>query len=699
MSNFKLNLPTDIPWKRICVTEDMIDRVVCDANLPPKWHSSLAVFKYVPEDEFQLYPDYKITYLKVTATITGYQPLDDEIQGEIDWDGLNTETREGLTELLTSYYPCNGAILQVVVGPKGNNPRMAKKDYPFFMDFEPKKRELYELATDTKEKQSRSIETLNITKSAGQAGSMEVMDIDMGGGGGGGSVSVFGTGGGFNFAGSQGQWGTKQMNTNESMEARTTDSGQEKRETYSFSTQISQMYNQLNSYHIGTNRAVFFVQPRPHVLEEPSGFVRGPRAVEGIQEFFLVVAQLRNQEDFCVSLRLDTAHLTEEDILDYEYRTDVSEIASAQPAIPTRNDRRVANRYREACFIACWDVTYYCHQSRAVDDKIYTAPNGFLITGHSDLVKEEVHGDTNVSIAPGSKNLTIHAEATAERCFEGPEVCADCPDEWHIYTGYARRRVQVNLRSEVPTKKIGTRQVLLITTRGLCCCPEAGLITPGIVITGIKRIPDYFEGTVLYQNPKTKFTGSFSDVADETVSNVEAAIGLGTVGKFSSAMAGLKERDSKKEDCNCHNNPQVNSSPFERQVPIRKANEMVGFIKDEILKSMVDPRSENSPKPFIETDFFTKKMQTYLSSFRSGKDNLYRKVDKNLPKTVLKTLEDKFGKNTDELTVFDLLSLRNHEMEKLGKLKPKEVIKFKLTQLGIKFKEQDKPKRDKKGEK
>ena len=507
MSNFKLNLPTDIPWERICVTKDMMDKVVCDTKLPPKWHSSLAVFKFRPEDEFQLFPDYNITYLKVTATITGYQPIDEEIQGEIDWNGLNTESKEGITELLTSYHPCNGAILQVVVGPKGKNPSLPIDEYPFFMDFEPKKRELYELATDTKEKQSRSIETLNLTKSSGTTKSQEVMDIDMGGGGFGVNASYAGTGGGFSVQGSQGQWGTKQMNSQEAMEARSADSGQEKRESYSFTTHISQMYNQLNSYHIGTNRAVFFVQPRPHVIEQPTGFVRGPRAVEGIQEFFLVVAQPKKQKDFCVSLRLDTAHLTEEDILDYETRNDVSEIASAQPTIPTRNDRRVANRYREACFIDCWDVTYYCHQSRDVDDKIYTAPNGYVITGFSNLVNDSFHGSTSATIAPGAKNLTVHAEATAERCFEGPEVCVNCPDEWNIYTGYARRRVQVNLRSEVPTKKIGTRQVMLITTRGLCCCPDSGIFIPGVVVTGVKRVPDYFGGTIFYKNPNTEFTG------------------------------------------------------------------------------------------------------------------------------------------------------------------------------------------------
>src|SRR3954447_11056666 len=98
MSNFKLSLPTDIPWERICVTEDMIDPRVCDERLPAKWQTSMAVFKYRPDEEDQLYPAYDITYLKVTATITGYQPLDKEIQGEIDWNGVDVTTIPGLTD-------------------------------------------------------------------------------------------------------------------------------------------------------------------------------------------------------------------------------------------------------------------------------------------------------------------------------------------------------------------------------------------------------------------------------------------------------------------------------------------------------------------------------------------------------------------------------------------------------------------------
>jgi len=63
--SFKLSLPTDIPWERICVSEDMIDPVVCDKHLPAKWQTSLAVFKYRPDDEFQMFPEYNITYSRL----------------------------------------------------------------------------------------------------------------------------------------------------------------------------------------------------------------------------------------------------------------------------------------------------------------------------------------------------------------------------------------------------------------------------------------------------------------------------------------------------------------------------------------------------------------------------------------------------------------------------------------------------------
>ena len=52
-----LNLPIDIPWERVCVARDMVDpgRGV-PAETPPLWQSSMALFRYVPPDEYQVYP-------------------------------------------------------------------------------------------------------------------------------------------------------------------------------------------------------------------------------------------------------------------------------------------------------------------------------------------------------------------------------------------------------------------------------------------------------------------------------------------------------------------------------------------------------------------------------------------------------------------------------------------------------------------
>ena len=67
------------------------------------------------------------------------------------------------------------------------------------------------------------------------------------------------------------------------------------------------MYHRLTGYHVGTNRAPFFMLPRPHIVQGPQTFVKGPRQLEGIQEFFLVVMRPRTWEEFCIEAFLETA--------------------------------------------------------------------------------------------------------------------------------------------------------------------------------------------------------------------------------------------------------------------------------------------------------------------------------------------------------------------------------------------------------
>src|SRR3954452_4165774 len=74
MSLTTLNLPTEIPWERICVTTDMM--APGPRDLPGKWRSSIAVFKYVPDEDYQTYDGREISYLKVVVTVCGYQAKD-----------------------------------------------------------------------------------------------------------------------------------------------------------------------------------------------------------------------------------------------------------------------------------------------------------------------------------------------------------------------------------------------------------------------------------------------------------------------------------------------------------------------------------------------------------------------------------------------------------------------------------------------
>src|SRR5215831_1518940 len=141
MSLTTLNLPTEIPWERICVTADMIARDL--RNPPGKWRSSIAVFTYVPEDDYQMYPGREISYLKLVVTVCGYQARDKEVEGSISWGSLTTTDRENIEELLSHYHPCTGALVQLAVTPSRGAEGMQSDDFPYLMDFQPKKRELY----------------------------------------------------------------------------------------------------------------------------------------------------------------------------------------------------------------------------------------------------------------------------------------------------------------------------------------------------------------------------------------------------------------------------------------------------------------------------------------------------------------------------------------------------------------------------
>jgi hypothetical protein len=668
--SFNLNLPTDIPWERICVTEDMLDPSACGKELPPKWHSSVAVFKYVPEDDYQQHPDYTISYLKVAATVTGYQPKDKEIEGQIDWDGLDVSILPDVEDLLSEYMPCTGAILQVTIVPDKIGDIPVDK-YPFFMDFEPKKRNLYEMATDTNERASRSLESLNIGKSASTLESVEVLDIDMGSSSSfGANASYLGTGGGFTSSSStSGQWGTKSVGANQSEVVRTMDRSQEKREAHSHTTQLSQLYHLLDSYHVGTNRAVFFIQPRPHVLEEPSGFVRGPRPIDGIQEFFLVVAQPKEQKGFCFSIRLDTAHLTEIDILDYAYKTEIASCSASAPTPVSPLDPRAVHTrqaQREVTLplvghigwrnYACYRITdtqtedYIPSWS---DYKIDVTNNG----GYDTLVNTGSHGSSSVSVSSSGDTLSIVCTATGNKCFNsGGTVCVDCPDSINSWSGSSSREIRVNLISREPIIKVGIDQVLMITTRGLCCCPTKPA-------KKTKWVLEYESVGVKHTIPVKALQERFGKRYGQDVPGPDDGPDTPGVPGTSNGKGGART---------------AGMSPQE-------ANELSDNIRKEMLRHYQSKKKE----AYIKTDFFLQKLDNRLRQSGAGRKVLKKCCKKDVPikKDRWVPLQKHFGGlKIDFITKGNIARLSNNELSRIAKVKPEEAAMLRLAALGLVFK-------------
>jgi hypothetical protein len=317
MTTQALNLPLDITWQRFGYSRDMIDTNFGDLNLPPKWRSSMAVYSYVVprEQTAESYPNARIVYLRLTCSITGWNPSEDLLNAvdlENNGDQLD-DVQKSLWEVIRAdgwaktYWPCLGAIVQIGIYPGQGDGEVGPDNYPYILDFEPKKRELYETRSETGEFLSGSSDKIDVQKGHTTTNSVEHSSIITGGG-----VSIP-TGSdsaiGVNVSG---EWGTRRNDSKESHDITTTDKSRERRETTSFNTTFNQMYQLFNGYHLGTNRAVFSVIPRPHVVNDakqvPFNMIRGQRQLEGLQDMFLVVYVPDVLSGICIQANLDTGH-------------------------------------------------------------------------------------------------------------------------------------------------------------------------------------------------------------------------------------------------------------------------------------------------------------------------------------------------------------------------------------------------------
>ncbi len=309
MSNFRLDLPTDIPWKLVNCSEDMMDKTFCDKKMPPPFRSSIALYTYdpKPEDIPEEYSNCKkqITYLKVSCSITGYQPTENEKQQildllysvkEVDYSKIDAITQE--------YFGCYGILLNVSVHPDQKDKNNLDK-YPHIIDFEPKVRDFYQAASETGEILTSSLNQVDTNKSFSSTDSTQSSwnsgaNIKA-------TIPIQGVPVETNINGSTSQTRTETDQQNWGV---TTDASRERREGQSTTTQLNQMYNLLTGYHTGTNRASFIMLPRPHILQptDRRTFVQGLRIIEGVQDFFLIVIRDIKQPILNVDIFLQTGH-------------------------------------------------------------------------------------------------------------------------------------------------------------------------------------------------------------------------------------------------------------------------------------------------------------------------------------------------------------------------------------------------------
>ena len=112
-----LTLPQETTWKLLAVSPDMMDTQFCNKRFPFRWRSSIALSAFEPDPQTlpQKLCEGRITFLKATVTITGYQPTAEESRRVfVYFPNVPTEELKGI---IGQYFACYGALLTVAVFP------------------------------------------------------------------------------------------------------------------------------------------------------------------------------------------------------------------------------------------------------------------------------------------------------------------------------------------------------------------------------------------------------------------------------------------------------------------------------------------------------------------------------------------------------------------------------------------------------
>lgn len=468
-----LTLPQEPTWKLLAVSPDMMDTSFCNKRFPFRWRSSLAVSAFEPQVE-NVPTDLcegRITFLKITATITGYQPSREETEaGYATFPNVPTEE---LSRIIDQYFGCYGALLSVAVFPNPRG-RTDLPDFPHIIDVEPKTRDLIQAATESGEILTTSKSNVKTNKSLTHTESTET------------GYELSASGGvkdKFNVAGKVNHKNTEQEQENWSV---ATDASRERQEKEGSSTQISQLYNLLSSYHIATNRAQFLMLARPHVLQptDHRTFVDGLRQIEGVQEFVVIIGRPADMPGLCVEVMLETGHFPE----------------GLTPELPKEEYEESEETFKVTAFADDGFTSGDCTNI----NQTHTVLNGWIVDtrpergpdpGHPGM--KEIANNSNGQANSSLENYNYQRISDADVLVSG-RICGE--SLWRDEARFNRDYV-VFTRSVNPKPNTGGAKVpmdkLLITSRGLCVCFKSGDPCPEVQQVGITGRP----GDIVAEHP------------------------------------------------------------------------------------------------------------------------------------------------------------------------------------------------------
>jgi hypothetical protein len=649
MSESTLTLPQETTWKLLAVSPDMMDTQFCNKRFPFRWRSSLAVSAFEPKPEAlpKELCEGRITFLKITATITGYQPSREETEeGYASFPDVPTEE---LSRIIDQYFACYGALLNVAVFPNPNRKIVNKRividfteqrpetllpnpfeaegatfeavgqpdnsitdifpaggdgegeldlfqelvvtlpatskveakvvhfnaagvemeafngntsigsrtagseqgqihqlviegeginrvvfrapqdeaallefaylgkaskpfdliEFPHIIDVEPKTRDLVQASSETGEILTSSKSNVKTNKSLTHSESSET-GYKLG------AEAVKKDK--FKVSGELTHTNKETEEENWSVE---TDASRERQEKEGSTTEISQLYNLLSSYHIGTNRVQLLMLARPHVLQptDHRTFVNGLRQIEGMQEFLLIVARPPEMEGLCIEAFLETGHFPE----------------GLTPEEPKEEFVENEEPFTVTAFADNGWLSGDCTNIESDLSATFTIQSPWVIDrrpergsdpGHPGLkeVANNSNGQANDSLE--RYNYKPISDATVQ---VSGRICGQSLQRakarfnrtYHIFTRLAQPKDNTG-EPTVPLEK------LLITSRGLCVrfrsgeiCPE---IDPGIRFPGRDDVDPIIDEKVIAISPALLTRSVTSETREPAIKELLAKI-------------------------------------------------------------------------------------------------------------------------------------------------------------------------------